>query len=68
MVNIQTAIIIVAVAAGAAIGGALFLLYPDMMFQGTSLSGQGGAVSPDGTTTAGGPDASTGGGYVAPMP
>ena len=67
MVNIQAAIIIGAMVAGAAIGGALFLLYPDMMFQGTSISGQSEFAS-DGITTAESPDTSTGSGYVAPSP
>ena len=39
----ETFIIIGAIAAGAAIAGSLFLLYPDMMFKGTSLDSQGGA-------------------------
>lgn len=34
-----------AIAAGVAIAGSLFLLYPDMMFQGTSLESQGGATT-----------------------
>ena len=47
-----------AIAAGIAIAGSLFLLYPDMMFQGTSLESQGGAtpsepVILDQTNTAG---------------
>jgi hypothetical protein len=47
-----------AIAAGVAIAGSLFLLYPDMMFQNTSLESQGGAgtdvpVFVDPTTTAG---------------
>jgi hypothetical protein len=34
-----------AIAAGIAIAGSLFLLYPDMMFQGTSLQSQGGVTT-----------------------
>jgi hypothetical protein len=34
-----------AIAAGAAIAGSLFLLYPDMMFQGTNLETQGGSTT-----------------------
>jgi hypothetical protein len=61
----KNAIIVGAILAGAAIGGALFMLYPDVMFKGTNLESQGGAApatpqslaqgggSP-GTTTAGG--------------
>jgi hypothetical protein len=50
--------IIGAIAAGVAVAGSLFLLYPDVMFKGTSLDTQGGAstdvpVFVDETTTAG---------------
>lgn len=47
-----------AIAAGVAVAGSLFLLYPDMMFQNTSLESQGGAATDtpvfvDQTNTAG---------------
>lgn len=47
-----------AIAAGVAIAGLLFLLYPDMTFRNTSLESQGGAATDapvlvDPTTTAG---------------
>jgi hypothetical protein len=46
-----------AIAAGVAVAGSLFLIYPDMMFQNTNLESQGGAgtdvpVFVDPTTTA----------------
>jgi hypothetical protein len=34
-----------AIAAGVAVAGSLFLLFPDMMFKGTSLDTQGGATT-----------------------
>jgi hypothetical protein len=34
-----------AIAAGVAVAGSLFLLFPDMMFKGTSLDAQGGATT-----------------------
>ena len=54
----ETIFIIGAIAAGVAVAGSLFLLYPDVMFKGTSLDTQGGAstdvpVFVDETTTAG---------------
>ncbi|GEM_PF-5704514 len=55
----RSAMIVGAIVAGAAIGGALFLLYPDMMFKGTGFQNQGGlpgsspqAIANSSTTTA----------------
>jgi hypothetical protein len=47
-----------AIAAGVAVAGSLFVLYPDLMFQNTSLETQGGAATDtpvfvDPTNTAG---------------
>lgn len=58
MVRMEAIFIIGAIAIGAGIGGGLFLLYPDMMFQNTGFSEQSGQA-PDvyggdpATTTAG---------------
>jgi len=61
----RNALIIGVILIGAAIGGALFMLYPGLMLQGTSFQNQGGSAGPSPqslgnstTTTAG-----TGGGY-----
>jgi hypothetical protein len=70
----KNAIIVGAILAGAAIGGALFMFYPDMMFQGTNFQSQSGsapatpqslAEGGGGTTTAGSGGAATppSGGY-----
>jgi len=64
----RNAIIVGVIVLGAAIGGALFLLYPEMMFKGTGFRNQGGlpgsspqAITNGSTTTAG----SSNGGYGA---
>jgi hypothetical protein len=52
----ETVIIVGAIVAGAAVAGSIFLVYPDLVFKGTSLDTQGGAstdvpVFVDETTT-----------------
>ena len=64
----KNVIIIGVVLAGAAIGGALFMLYPDIMFGGTGFQNQGASPQATPQSLAGGGGNTTTAGASGPPP